>query len=84
MQYVDLIWIHIQINPVVKQTNKKTLHVLYNTKCSNTVWIFDDIRDTTFFCVCVGGGDNNSDNLCFKKEFLSFWDVSEIFMNEII
>lgn len=56
MQYVDLIWIHIQINPVVKQTNKKTLHVLYNTKCSNTVWIFDDIRDTTFFCVCVWGG----------------------------
>lgn len=65
---VDVIWIHIQTNPMVKT---KTKHVLCNQRNSNTVWIFDGIREYHFLL----GGKDTVILIMFKKEFLLFLDA---------
>lgn len=44
----------ISNQPNGKTNKQKSQHVLYDERSSDTVWMFDDIRDTTFFCVWGG------------------------------
>lgn len=43
LQYVNLVWIHIQINPMVKKK-----YMFYTMRSPNTIWIFNDIGDINF------------------------------------